>query len=251
MNREQEYERFKHLNFEAFKALAKDESLEPHQKIGFASDFRKGYDPLILADILTKLGMDQTTGQVIVDIGCGCGELVFLLIGLCRQQGHRLVLIDSEEMLAQLPDEPHIVKIPGYFPEIPELASWTGMADHVLVYSVFHYVIEEGNLFRFVEESLALLKSEGRLLIGDIPNISKRNRFFSSPRGIAFHQAFMQTDGTPTVHHYQVETHKFDDGLLLGLLMRYRNFGFEAYLVPQLPQLPMANRREDLLIIKN
>jgi hypothetical protein len=34
---------------------------------------------------------------------------------------------------------------------------------------------------------------------------------------------------------------------LLGLVMRARAEGFDAYLLPQRPDLPFANRREDLL----
>ena len=35
------------------------------------------------------------------------------------------------------------------------------------------------------------------------------------------------------------------------LLTRYRNAGFETYLLEQPSNLPMSNRREDILIIKN
>jgi hypothetical protein len=34
---------------------------------------------------------------------------------------------------------------------------------------------------------------------------------------------------------------------VFGLLARARDAGFQAWVVPQAPGLPMANRREDLL----
>lgn len=86
------------------------------------------------------------------------------------------------------------------------------------------------------------------MLIGDIPNISKRRRFFSSPEGVKFHQHFMNTQSAPEVHFNSLERHKIDDSVILALLQRARNQGFDAYVLPQAPELPMANRREDLLI---
>jgi hypothetical protein len=43
---------------------------------------------------------------------------------------------------------------------------------------------------------------------------------------------------------------QIDDGVVLGLLMRMRQAGFQAFIVPQAAALPMANRREDMLIIR-
>jgi hypothetical protein len=47
-----------------------------------------------------------------------------------------------------------------------------------------------------------------------------------------------------------VEVGKIDDSVLLGLILRARGAGYEGYLVPQPDNLPMANRREDILIRK-
>ncbi|MEO1287411.1 MAG: SAM-dependent methyltransferase, partial [Chloroflexota bacterium] len=111
-----------------------------------------------------------------------------------------------------------------------------------------HYIFEEGNIYDFLDQSLSLLNNGGHMLIGDIPNISKRKRFFSSETGIAFHKDFMKTDKPPIVSYDQVEFTKIDDGVLFGLMLRARTQGFDSYLLPQPDSLPMANRREDLLI---
>jgi hypothetical protein len=37
---------------------------------------------------------------------------------------------------------------------------------------------------------------------------------------------------------------------LIAIPQRYKNFGFETYLLPQDERLPLSNRREDILIIK-
>ena len=44
---------------------------------------------------------------------------------------------------------------------------------------------------------------------------------------------------------------QIDDGVILGVLQRYRGFGYDSYLLPQNENLPFANRREDILIVRN
>jgi hypothetical protein len=46
-----------------------------------------------------------------------------------------------------------------------------------------------------------------------------------------------------------VEAGKIDDAVIVSLLLRCRLAGFDAYVLPQGPDLPMANRREDVLIV--
>ena len=155
-------------------------------------------------------------------------------------------------MLAQLPDAPFIAKHAGYYPHCPELlAAYRGRVDVVLSYSVLHYVFAEANVWAFLDTALELLAHGGELLVGDIPNVSKRKRFFSSPAGIKFHQEFTgRTEETPEVVCNRVEPQLIDDAVVLALLSRARLAGCDAYVVPQAPELPMANRREDILIRK-
>jgi hypothetical protein len=86
------------------------------------------------------------------------------------------------------------------------------------------------------------------MLIGDVPNLSKRRRFFGSANGVRFHQQFMHTQSLPEVHFNRLERHQIDDSVILALITRARNQGFDAYVLPQPPGLPFANRREDILI---
>jgi hypothetical protein len=246
------YERFENLDFEGFRQLAKDSSLTPYEKIGFPNEYREGYEPLIFADIVAKLPRLNETNQVILDIGPGCSELPRLLIEQCRHQGHTLILVDSQEMLDQLLDEPFIIKVAGFYPRdcAGLIEQYQGKIDVILTYSVLHYVFVETSIFDFIDKSLSMLKHAGQMLIGDIPNVSKRKRFFSAPAGVAHHQAFTGTDEIPPVVFNHLETSKIDDAVVLSLLMRYRAAGFDAYVLAQGSQLPMANRREDILICK-
>jgi hypothetical protein len=104
--------------------------------------------------------------------------------------------------------------------------------------------------YRFLDSLLALLAPGGQLLIGDVPNISKRKRFFASDNGIRFHQEFMKTTEEPAVQFNCIETDQIDDAVVMSLIERARGAGFDAYVVPQASPLPMANRREDILIVR-
>jgi hypothetical protein len=131
------------------------------------------------------------------------------------------------------------------------IADYAGRVDVLLSYSVLHYIFVESSIWAFLDTSLEMLGHGGEMLIGDIPNVSKRKRFFSSPQGIASHRAFTgDATAIPEVEFNRVQPHLIDDSVVLGLASRARLAGCDAYIVPQGPDLPMANRREDLLIRK-
>ena len=239
--------------FEGFKDLATNPDLSMYEKIGFPDHLRAGYEKAIFEDIMSKLQFDrERKGQVLLDIGTGCSELPRMIQKLCLESDCAVLLVDSAEMLQLTPDAAHIRKFPGSFPqEVPGLISeYRGQVDYINMYSLLQCVFYNACIYRFIDTALSLLKPGGKMLIGDIPNVSLRKRFFSSETGIAFHKNYMKTNEAPEVHHMQPEPGFIDDGVLAGLVQRYRGFGFNAYLLPQPPQLPMSNRREDLLICK-
>ncbi len=238
----------KELTFDDFKRMAANPNLSGSEKIGFPDSYRKGYSKVILEDIYTKLPIDTTQNKVIIDIGSGCDELTFELIEVCKKNNHTLVLIDSDEMLANIPDSKGIVKIGGKFPfSNNEMNEYLGKADFVLCYSVLFYIFANDNLYLFLHEALNLLKANGRFLIGDIPNIDKRDRFLDSEEGKKFLANSGQVKGS-TAHDNRDQ--KMDDSIVLAIVSRLRRFGCEAYIVPQNDNLPMANRREDILVVK-
>jgi hypothetical protein len=245
------YARFEDLTYEDFRRLARDDSLSCHEKIGFPDSYRAGKEDTIFRDLLAKLPPLRRRGQIVLDVGPGCGPLAFRLADFCGERGHTLLLVDSREMLDHLPDRGHVRKFPARYPQCPELfAEHAGRVDALLVYSVLHYVFAEGNLFDFLDRSLGLLAPGGAMLLGDLPNVSKRKRFFSSAAGDAFHRQFTGRDEAPPVAFNRPEPGKIDDAVVLALLARCRAAGFDAYVLPQAPDLPMANRREDVLITR-
>jgi hypothetical protein len=240
------------LDYEGFRRLAADPRLSPQEKIGFPDAYREGFEAKILADILGKLpALAQAEGLNLVDVGPGCAGLPRMLIELCRERRHRIVLVDSPEMLDQLPDVDGVtVKRPGMFPRnAADVAdALSGQADAVLCYSVLHYIYVDCNLFDFIDATVGLLAPGGRALIGDIPNHSKRRRFFATERGQRFHREFSGS-AEPYLVPPGPAPGKIDDAVLTGLIQRAQAAGFDAYLTPQAADLPMANRRDDLLIV--
>jgi hypothetical protein len=245
-------DRFRDLTFDGFRDLATSEGLSRYERIGFPDTYRHGYETGIFRDVRTKLTNLDRRGQVVFDIGCGCSDLPLLLANHCSERSHSLHFCDSPEMLDHLPDESFIRKSAGCFPkDMAELvAEFAGHVDAILVYSVLQYVFVEGSIFDFVDACLTLLAPGGQLLLGDVPNASKRKRFFASAAGIRHHQAFTSSDEIPVVGFNGLERSKIDDAVALGMVSRARAAGFDAYIVPQAPDLPMANRREDILIVR-
>lgn len=242
------------LDFAAFRELARNPNLDIHGKIGFPTAYREGYEPAILADILAKLPMlAQSEGKVVADIGPGCANLPRMIIDLCAQRGHRLILMDSEEMLALLPDVDGVtVKVPSAFPagrQALQALAPEGV-DGFICYSVLHYMFVETNVFDVVDATVAALAPGGRALFGDIPNTSKRRRFFASEAGKAFHRAYTGRDEDPAPGFNEPAPGKIDDAVLQAMMQRAQAAGCDAYLLPQPADLPMANRRDDLLIAR-
>lgn len=242
------------LTFNDFRNLAKNPKLSQYEKIGFPNSYRKGKSKSIIEDINNKIPLLHTKNKTLIDIGSGCSDLVADLIKISEKNGHKLILVDSEEMLKLVPNSSHVVKYAGYFPDIAELFDkYTGKIDYALTYSVFHYIFTESNIFNFIHKAMDLLKNGGSLLIGDIPNISKRRRFLQSEEGIKFQQngaKFNKQNINKGWTFHNDENLKIDDAVVLSVLMRYRNYGYETYLMPQKDNLSMANRREDILIVK-
>jgi hypothetical protein len=76
-----------------------------------------------------------------------------------------------------------------------------------------------------------------------------RRRFLASAAGIAHHRRYVgDAAAMPTLGFNRLQRGELDDALALALVSRARAAGFHGWIVPQDPGLPMANRREDVLV---
>ena len=235
--------------FEDFRRRAADPRLSPHEKSGFPDLYREGRGGTILNDILSKMPPLCDRSQQVLDIGPGSSSLPMALIEHCIRQQHRLTLVDSAEMLGLLPDHAAITKIAGAFPAtLPAVQKASAGYDAILVYSVAQYVFAEANLWSFVDLAAGLLNPGGTLLIGDLPNASLRKRFLASAAGRAHHRRHVDPHSDPVVDFNRTEPGQIDDAVIFAILQRMRLAGFDAFVLPQAPELPQASRREDILI---
>jgi len=252
MTTETFYELFRDLDFEGFRRLAAEPDISKFNRIGFPDKYREDFETAIFRDVRHKLPLLEDKGKVILDIGPGCSDLPEFLIDLCRRHGHTLILVDSEEMLGHLPDEHFIHKIAGPYPanasDVGDLADQG--VDVILCYSVLQYIFLDFHLDELVGALVALLRPGGQILLGDIPNVSMRKRFFASQKGRAAHREFTGRDEEPTVLINEPEDGKLNDAVLLELITQFRLLGLDAFLLPQAEDLPMASRREDILVRK-
>ncbi|KAB2833785.1 MAG: class I SAM-dependent methyltransferase [Caedimonadaceae bacterium] len=242
---------FSNLDYEAFRSLAKDEKINQHERVGFPSSYREDKDQFILDDILSKLQNLKLTHKKFLEIGPGWSDLTHRIINYSAQQQHEVVLVDSPEMLALIPDFPHVKKISAKFPEILEEIAKEGPFDAILTYSVIQYPFFDGNMWNFIDAAASLLAPEGQFLIGDIPNTSMRKRFLASPTALAYHKKYHSDSGElpPQPVFNKLEPMAIDDGVMVGIFMRLRLAGFHVFILPQDNNLPMSNRREDILVV--
>lgn len=235
--------------YEAFSDRANDPTLSPNQKAGFPDSYRAGRSADIFADVRAKLPALNKSGSRFLDIGSGCGELGQHIMEYCNRIGIVHTIIDSPDVLRHLGNHSNLTKISGPFPQcLQTVPQPLGKFDAILVYSVLQYVFVEGSIFRFVDAAIDLLDREGALLIGDIPNAMMRKRFLASASGKLYHQQHYPNSPEPPVEFNVPELERIDDAIVLGLVARARAAGLQAFVVPQGPALPMANRREDILI---
>lgn len=235
--------------YEAFRHRAGQAKLSGNQKAGFPDAFRSGRSEAILADIDRKLPAFARQGARILDIGVGCSDLSHSIVDRAVALGQHLTLVDGPEILSELKDGSLIHKVEGPFPACMQRLQEAGPFDAILIYSVAQYVFAEASLNRFLDSAVMLLDEvAGGLLLGDIPNASMRKRFFASPAGRSHHAEQYAGQPAPEFRFNTPEPGQIDDAVVLGILARARAAGFQAFVLPQDPGLPMMNRREDILI---
>jgi SAM-dependent methyltransferase len=224
--------------------------------------FDSGKENTILKDIIYKL--DFKTGQSFLDIGCGYGYLTEYILEYLTKQDLSITLMDIPEIIDAVEQDfikekhknIHLQK--GLFPQDFEKELSEGY-DRVLLYSVLHYSDDPLSL---IEAAIKLLNPYGKLLLGDLPNISRKGRFLSSKKGREFEANYRQTtiDKLPLYENQFEFVSKMkadpnyysliDDNFIKNVITTYTNRGYDVYILPQPETLPMCYTREDMLICK-
>lgn len=211
--------------------------------------FQAAAERRILADLIAKLGLEPEDS--LLEIGCGPGNLLVPLSHfVARSAG-----IDNAAAIDRLSH-----RVSGADRITLHAGDFLGMEplqekfSKILVYSVIQYVDTPATVERFVRAALDLLAPGGRLLVGDLANRDKKKRFGGSSRGVQVAQEWSQLVSGAGEHPMSTlppdnDMVEITDELVLGLMTLGRRAGFEAYLLPQSPELPFGNTREDLLFV--
>jgi len=235
--------------FSEFAERATSGNLSANEKAGFPDTLRRGKTGAILSDICEKVPAFAEAGATVLDIGIGCSDLSVSIIANAIDKRQTLIAVDSEEVLGQLPNSPHLIKISGRFTDCLAKVREYGPFDGIVTYSVIQYVFCEGNIFEFIDLASQMLRgTAATFMIGDIPNSTMRKRFIDSASGQTFHETFFKDQPKPEAAFNRLENGMIDDAVVLGIIARMRAAGYQSYILPQGPDLPMANRREDILI---
>ncbi len=212
--------------------------------------FQQEAERKILSDLLVKL--DLEVSDSLLEIGCGPGNLLVPLSGFCDKAAG----IDNEAAITRLKNrfakDAELTCIPGNF---LEMNLPTSHFDKILIYGVLQYLSNRDEVLDFIGRALSILKPGGRMLLGDLPNISKKSRFVNSESGreIAKNWAEQIKDAGGKHPLEKMESDSqlitFDDALVLDLIAFIRGKGFESFLLPQPLGLPFGGSREDILVV--
>ena len=146
--------------------------------------------------------------------------------------------------------------IGGRFPDV----DLPGKFSKIISYSVLHYIADLKGARAFVAAIADLLAPGGRALIGDLPNTNAKARNVRATDAVT--QSASWQDQIDAWRRDQDDGHPFDefsgntgiggftDKDITDFITDLRANGFDAYWLPQPPELPFGRTREDLLIIR-
>lgn len=236
------------ISFENYQHIA-EQTETTNTEVAGRYIFQQEAERRILSDLLNKLDLQVT--DTLLEIGCGPGNLLVPLANFCAEATG----IDNEAAIERLnkrlAKDSKLIGIAGNFLEIN---LHTTAFDKILVYSVLQYLSSKKEALDFTDRALALLQPGGRLLLGDLPNRTKKSRFIISKTGQQTAKNWdelLKGSGSHPIEIKQVDSNMVtvDDSFLLDLMKHIRNKGFEAYLLPQPLDLPFGGSREDILVI--
>ena len=227
--------------FEYFAELSKT-NLSYTQKSGRYL-IQKNQEKKIPKEIISKMNLNKK--DELLEIGCGLGNLIIPL----SKKVKKATGIDHPTIIQKIVQRKMSRKInliSGNFLKLKIKKKF----DKILIYGVVHCLKNKKELNNFLSKSLKLIKKNGIILVGDIPNIDMKKRFLTSATGKKFEKKWQKNKKKELSFNLKEFNNliSFNDKLLTELINRLRMKGYNAYLVPQSKNLPFSNTREDILI---
>jgi len=217
------------------------------------NSFHSGNMFAIVNDVAKTLAVNDSTA--LLEIGCNAGALLLPLAGRVKTAtgiDHPNCL---EKCRAAGPPA-NLNLVAGPWPEAS--ARLEGKFDAILIYSVVQCVPGAEAAREFLDKAVEFLAPGGRMLVGDLPNADKKQRFLSTDFGRSFEEQYIQRRAQAVDADRQAMQKAFqqappmtdfvNDRFLLDLCSHFRARGFHAYLLPQGTAVPFHMTREDLLV---
>jgi ubiquinone/menaquinone biosynthesis C-methylase UbiE len=205
------------------------------------------FERYIFFDVIDKLKIEHSDS--VLDIGSGPGSIAIPLSFICEKVtaiDHSYVLDGMRKRCGGLYN---LFFQNGNFLDIETNEKF----NKIIVYSVLQYLEDEQEVMEFILKAISMLHIGGAILLGDIPNVSKKARFIESEFGKKFINEWGSVAHTGTdklSFDSDDKTPVFNDSMILSIIEKVRFSGFHAYVLPQLTDLPFGHTREDILIVK-
>ena len=134
-------------------------------------EIQKPAERKIVLDVASKLSL--CSEDKLLEIGCGPGNLLIPLSFLVSAATG----IDHPDVCVRLKERfvgQNLNLIGINFLDFEDLE---GKYDKILIYSVINTLTDENEALRFIDKAVQLLAPGGILMIGDIANSDRKNRF--------------------------------------------------------------------------
>jgi len=210
----------------------------------------------ILQDVKAKLSI--ASEHRLLEIGCNIG----LMLSPLSQGAREAVGVDHPVIIERyrkmgVPNNTTLIE--GYWPHVLV----PGMFDRILVLSVLHSLRSATEAMTFLKACFSILAPGGRLLISDLPNEDMRSRYLESRSGARiaseYAHAIDEARASTVAEEYTRRDEIFaeakdvvfiNDDFILQVLGESRKSGLDAFVLPQPPELPYSQSREDILIMR-
>ena len=200
-------------------------------------------EQFILGDVIEKLSLDAQ--DIVLDIGCGGGVITLPLSCICKH----VYGIDNDSAVSRLCENyipSNITLISGNWFEMDIVSKIQGKEiNKVVIYSVLHCLQNMDDVYSFIDKALSVLPENGKVLLGDIPNRDKKERFLSSEYGKQFDKRFREErlsriDSQKDLAMNEIKkdldvgaTVVFDDKSVQELVEYYHKKRCDVYVLPQ------------------
>ena len=129
----------------------------------------------IVRNIASALALEP--GRSLLEVGCGAGAILFML----RSTGAQVAGVDASASMAEIARR----ALPGVEIRVAEAGSLPypdTRFDAVLCHGVFLYFADLAYAAAALSEMLRVCRAPGRLLVGDVPDLAKKEACLSARR---------------------------------------------------------------------